>query len=523
MVLRRAFARRGFRISLAQRLFMTKKSEQPKNDNLQPRPPVVVVLGHVDHGKSSLLEAIRKDFKITSRESGGITQHVGAYEAEHQGKKITFIDTPGHEAFSAIRSRGAKVADVAVLVVSAEEGVKEQTEEAILHAKKADIPIIVAINKIDKPAADPEKVKRELIKRDILVESLGGKIPSVSISAKETKGIEELLDVIILVAEISELKARRDKPAEGVVIESYLDSRRGPTATLLVLEGKLIPHNIIATESATGKVRILENFQGESIKEALPSMPAIVVGWDRIPGVGEKFKVLGDIGSAAAFALKAGRKRHDAAHVVEAGKKIINVILKVDVLGSAEAIEAALYDIPQEEIALRIIDSGAGDITDSDIQLAKSADAIIVGFRTKVSAHSLSLADRYGIKIRTFDVIYELIQEVRRFMQRRLAPVTVRKDLGKMKVLIVFMTEKNRQIVGGKIIEGEVKKGAAIEVVRGQEIVAKGKIINLQKNKKDVDDVKKGEEAGILYDGNGKIMEGDVLTFYVQETQKIGL
>lgn len=266
-------------------------SIKPLTSNIQPRPPIVVVLGHVDHGKSSILEAI-KDFKITSKESGGITQHIGAYEVEHAGKKITFIDTPGHEAFSAMRSRGAKVADIAVLVVAAEEGVKPQTKEAILHVKKAGIPMIVAINKMDKPEANPEKVKRDLMREEVLTESMGGNIPSVEVSAKTKKGIPELLELILLVGEMEKLQGDIDKPGQGVVIESYMDSQRGPTATLLLREGVLRPGDIVGTGSALGKVKVLEDFQGGILASALPSQPVIVIGFEKAPPIDSSLRII---------------------------------------------------------------------------------------------------------------------------------------------------------------------------------------------------------------------------------------
>jgi len=272
---------------------MTKETQE-KKEGLQMRPPVVVVLGHVDHGKSSILEAV-KDFKITAKEAGGITQHIGAYEVEHQGKKITFIDTPGHEAFSAIRSRGAKAADIAILVVAGEEGMKPQTKEAIFHIKKAGIPFIVAINKIDKAEANPEKVKRELSQNDVLVESMGGKIPSIETSAKTGQGVEGLLELILLVAEMEELKGDVEKPGEGVVIEAYLDAQRGPTATLLLRDGVLQQGDIVGTRSTSGKVKVLEDFQGNLLEKALPSTPCIVLGFENVPQVGEKFEVYSDL------------------------------------------------------------------------------------------------------------------------------------------------------------------------------------------------------------------------------------
>ena len=497
---------------------MPKKKEQ--KISLQPRPLVVVVLGHVDHGKSSILEAI-KDLKITEKESGGITQHIGAYEIEHQGKKITFIDTPGHEAFSAMRSRGAKVADIAILVVAAEEGIKPQTKEAISHIKKTGLPMIVAINKIDKPQADPEKVKRELSQNDVLVESMGGKVPQVLTSAKEKKGIDELLELILLIAEMEELKGNIEKPGEGVVIEAYLDSQRGPTATLLLRDGILKKGDIVGTRSTLGKIKILENFQGEAQKQALPSMPCIVIGFEKVPQVGEKFEVYADTESAQKYIEKKERKSGEGkVFVVEEGKRVLNLILKADVQGSVEAIEEVFKSLPQDKVLLRVLKSEVGEIQDSDVRLAKDSKARILGFRVKVGSIAQKLAERENINIRTFDVIYELVQAVRELMEKRVAPEKVRTDLGKLKVLVIFLTEKNRQIVGGKMTEGEIKKGTQIEVFRQDELVGRGRLINLQKNKKDIDKAGKGEECGLLYEGNVKIEEGDVLQIYTEERIK---
>jgi translation initiation factor IF-2 len=310
---------------------------QKQKENIKIRPPVVVVLGHVDHGKSSILEAI-KDLKITAEESGGITQHIGAYEVEHQGKKITFIDTPGHEAFSAMRARGSKIADIAILVVAAEEGIKPQTKEAISHIKKAEIPFIVALNKIDKQDAQPEKVKRELASQEVLVESMGGKIPSIEISAKTKKRIPELLEMILLLAEMEELKSDISLPAKGVVIESYLDSSRGPTTTIILQEGILKQSDIIGTVSTSGKARILEDFQGKPLKEAYPSQPVIIVGFEKAPGVGEEVKVFPDIESAQKGTQEQKKAIFENKEKAESGKKVLNMVLKADMLGSLEAI-----------------------------------------------------------------------------------------------------------------------------------------------------------------------------------------
>jgi len=495
--------------------------DSSENKNLISRPPVVVVMGHVDSGKTSILDNIRKSH-VAEKETGGITQHVGAYEVEFSGKKITFLDTPGHEAFSQMRSRGAKIADIAILVVDGIEGVKAQTKEVISHIKKAEIPFIVAINKIDKPDADPEKVKRELSKEKILVESFGGKVPSVNVSAKTGKGIPELLELILLLAEMEGLRADISKSTEGVVIESYSDNRRGPTATLILQEGKLNVGDIIGTPSTFAKIKILEDFRGKPLEIAHPSMPVIVIGFEDVPRVGEKFNFFPDLETAQ----KAIAKKLEISHgviFIEEGKKVLNLILKTDVLGSVEAVSEVLKSLPQEKVILRILEAEVGDINESNIKMAKAAKAKIFGFRVKVSQDIKNLASRERVKIINFEIIYELVEEIRKQMEKILEPEIVREDLGKMKVLVLFFAEKNRQIIGGKVIEGSFKKGVPIEVFRGEEKVGKGRLISLQKNKKDVEKVIKGEECGILYEGDAKVELGDILVMYQESRIKYGL
>ena len=470
-------------------------------------------MGHIDHGKTSLLLAIRKLHVPAGKPGGEITQHIGAYQVEKDGKMITFIDTPGHEAFSQMRSRGAKVADIAILVVAADEGVKTQTKEAIHHIKEAKIPCIVALNKIDKPEVDPERVKRELVKEDILVESLGGKIPSVNVSAKTGKGIEELLELILLIAEMENLRTDLSAPPQGVVIESYLDSKKGPVATLILNQGKLIPGQIIGTSSSFGRVKSLIDFQGNQLSEALPSQPVAVLGFEKPPRVGEKFDVFPDFETAKAN-LKAEEKKSPELIVTTSDQKVLNLILKADVLGSLEAIEEILKKLPQEKIALRFLKAEVGEITETDLKLAKQTKALVLGFRVRINQIARSLLKREKIKVLQFNIIYDVAEAVRKYMEALLEPEIVRIDLGKMKVLRVFLEDKNRQIVGGRITEGQIKKGVFIEVLKDGEVAGKGKIINLQKNKKDVDQLSKGEEAGILYEGDAKIEVGDTLVIF---------
>lgn len=479
------------------------------------RPPIVVVLGHVDHGKSSLLEAIRKDFKIISKESGGITQHVGAYQAEYQGKHITFLDTPGHEAFSAMRSRGAKIADIAVLVVAADDGVQEQTKEAISVVQEAGIPMLVALNKIDKPGADAEKVKRELSLNNVFVESLGGNVPCLHTSAATQQGIGELLEMILLVGDIAHLTCNpeRSQGAQGVVIETSVDSRRGNSATLLVKDGTLKVGDIVGTKSAWGKAKILQNFQGESLEKASPSTPVLMVGFEEHPRIGEEFQVFDGEDEARAFLSL--ETRQEPRILASEDKNALNVIVKADVSGSLEALKNMLSVLPQEKIALRIVDSGIGDVSEGDVRLAQGTKATIFAFRTKANSSAKELAQREEIRLETFDVVYDLIQRVRELMEKSQELQLIRKNIGSLKVLAVFLQEKDRHIVGGRVLEGEIQKGANGEVVRQGEVVGQGRLVNLQKNKKDVDVALKGDECGLLLSGNIQVEVGDILQFHI--------
>ncbi len=503
-------------------------------ENIRSRPPIVVVLGHVDHGKTTLLDTIQKT-NVVAKEAGGITQHIGAYQVEHSGKKITFIDTPGHEAFSQMRSRGAKVADIAILVIAAEEGVKPQTKEVISYIKKGKIPVIVALNKTDKPQANPEKVVGELEKEGLLTEERGGKVPAVKISAKESTGIDELLEMILLVAEMEELpaspsqggKADIEKPANGVVVESYLDSKRGATATLLVMEGILKNGQWIACGNTYGKTKILEDFQGKRIEEAKPSFPVIVIGLNDVPIVGERFEVVETESEASSYAKASEDKKAKAGLSSEArseaegeGRKTLNLILKADVQGSLEAIEDNLKKIDLQGIGLNILKTEVSEVSESDVKTAYPANALIIGFRVKVPTNILNLAKRSGVKIRNYEVIYELFEGIKKEAAKLLEPEITKEDLGKLKVLAIFRREKSRMIVGGKVIEGKLINKASLDVMRNEEKIASGKITQLQHNKKDVGEVEKGREAGILYEGEPVIEEGDILEVYKKEKKK---
>ncbi len=483
------------------------------------RPPVVVVLGHVDHGKSSLLEAIREDFVITKKESGGITQHIGAYEIEKGKHKITFIDTPGHEAFSAMRQRGAHVADIAILVIDAGEGVKEQTKEAIKFIQKADIPMIVAFNKMDKPGSDPEKIKPQLSKEDVLVESYGGKVPSVNVSAKEKQGIEELLETILLVAEMEELK-NDFSCLEGTVIESSLDPQRGVFATLLVGKGVLKPGDIIATRNSFAKVKDICNFKGNKIDKAVPSQPVIVLGFIKPPEVGGIFKQYNTEKEAEEY-VKEKEEHLPLNQVLEVkeGKKVLNIILKTDVLGSKEVIEGILKNIPQEKVILRILKSEVGDITMADTQLAESGASKIFGFRVKADEKAKIVSKQKEIKINIFNVIYELIQEVRKAMTNILEPEIKRVEIGRIKITHLFKSGK-QQIIGGKVLEGEITRNVKSEIQREEIIVGQGRIKGLQKDKQDLGKATKGQQIGLMFESEIQIVENDILLVFREDKTK---
>ena len=485
------------------------------------RSPIVVVLGHVDHGKSSILEAI-KDLKITQKESGGITQHIGAYRIEHQGKSISFIDTPGHEAFSSMRSRGAKVADIAILVIAADDGVKMQTKEAIEHAKKAQMPIIVAINKIDKPEANVGRVTQQLAEEGIYLESIGGQVPSIQVSAKTKQNINELLEMILLVAEMENFECDPSSLAEGVIIESQMDPFKGPTAMVLVKDGTLRKGDVVATYSIMGRVRSLEDFQGNVMNEAGPSMPVVVYGFSEVPFVGEEFCVFEDSEDAKQFIGDSVNKRKQIVRrEVSKDQDSLNIIVKSDFLGSLEAIESMLSKINQSRVVLNILKLDVGDVNESDVKLAKSSDALIFAFRVKVAPKIAQIIQRDEIPVFNFDIIYELLEKVKELMEKSIILRNERIDLGQAKVLELFFNGKGYQILGCNIFTGEVRKKARIELIRDEEIIGKGKVVELKMGNKNVERVAEGEDCGIFYEGQVRAEKGDILSFFIEEKESL--
>ncbi len=493
------------------------------------RPPIVVILGHVDHGKTSILDTIRKT-RVALKESGGITQHVGAYQAVCQDKIITFLDTPGHEAFTAIRSRGAQVADIAVLVVAADEGVKPQTKEAIRIIEETKTPYVVAINKIDKEGANPMRVRQELAEQSVLVEDYGGNVPVVEISAKKDVGIDKLLEMILLVAEVEELQAQTDAPAAGFVLESHLDSRRGIVATLLIHSGTLHIGDFLAAGTALARVKLLEDFAGKPLKTALPSQPCVVLGWEAQPSVGQPFGAHADRSAAASAAIAAQSTAPTAlfgripqTDLDGKPKRIANLLIKSDVQSSLEAIDHALNSISSPEVDFKVTGFDVGNITVSDIKNAAATKALLLGFRVTADAGVRQQAEREGVRMEIYDIIYELIEAVRRTMSELLDPEIRRTALGRMKVLATFGGTARSQIFGGKVTQGKAVRGAVVSVLRNNVVITTGKLAQLQQSKQDVPEVTEGLEAGIRLDIPNDITEApfvkesDILDIYKEE------
>jgi translation initiation factor IF-2 len=497
--------------------------EKNSGKNLMPRPPIVTILGHVDHGKTTLLDTIRKT-NVASGEAGGITQHISAYQTKKRGKIITFIDTPGHEAFAAMRKRGLSIADIAILVVAADDGVRPQTKEVIAYLKERKLPVIVAINKIDKPEAKPERVKQELAEHGILFEEWGGDTMCVEISAKNNLNIDKLLENIALLAEVEDFRADHKRDGLAIVLESHLDPQKGPVATVLVRTGTLKVGQDVVAGSFFGRIRNIEDWNGRKLEQAGPSVPAIIYGFNAAPQVNDIVQVVSGKSLAREKSEKAEIKKFSKTQELEEDKrKKLSIILKADVQGSLEAIEQILSSIQSEEVTLHIISSGVGSITESDVKIAESAGALILGFNSEPTSVAKRMAEASGIKIETYNIIYKLVEAVKEKLAALLPPEIVRTDYGELSVLAIFKTGKRDMIVGGRVSSGKMLRGSLLEIKRDGEIIGKGRMLNLQQNKQNVDEVNQGNECGIVFEGNIKIQSGDTLVCYKEEEKKRSL
>ena len=504
---------------------------ESKPENMVPRPPVVTVMGHVDHGETKLLDAIRHT-NVVDREAGGITQHIGAYSVEINGGKITFLDTPGHEAFTAMRSRGAQATDVVILIVAADDGVMPQTVEAINHAKAANVPIIVAINKIDKPTANPAKVKNELLKYEIVAEELGGENLFVEISAKQMTNIEGLLEAVLLQVEMMDLKADPTKPAEGIVIESRMDLGKGPVATVLVKDGTLKIGDMVVTGASIGFVRSMMDWTGKRVKEASPSMAVEITGLDTVPPAGEKLYVFKDERKAKGLVELRINKQREKKNVEKATQSIeqffaadadreevkdLNVIVKGDVDGSVEAIIASLNKIEHKKMKIKVIHSGVGGINENDVLLASASQGLIIGFNVRVDNKAKQLAAAEGVSIQIFSIIYELIDAIKAAMSGMLAPIIKEEFIGKLEVREIFKVGKVGTIAGCMVTEGRVVRMSKIKLVRDNVVIYSGKLGTLKRFKDDVKEVKSGYECGATIDSYNDIKVGDVIECYIDK------
>jgi translation initiation factor IF-2 len=501
----------------------------------EPRSPVVTVMGHVDHGKTSLLDALRHA-NVVSGEAGGITQHIGAYQvtSPESGKKITFIDTPGHAAFTAMRARGAKVTDIVVLVVAADDGVMPQTVEAINHAKAAKVPMIVAINKIDKPDAKPERVRTELLQHEVQVESLGGDVVDVEVSAKNKTNLDKLLEMIALQAELLDLKTNAERPAEGTVIEAKLDRGRGPVATVLVQRGTLRVGDIVVAGAEMGRVRALINDQGVTIDEAGPSVPVEVLGFNGPPEAGDRLAVVENEARARQVtSYRAHQKRENAAASISGmrgsleqmmsqlkttGRKDFPLIIKADVQGSLEAILGSLDKLGTDEVTARILHAGVGGISESDVTLAEGFNAAIIGFNVRAHKEAAAAAKRNGIEIRYYNIIYDLVDDVKKAMSGLLAPTLRETMLGNALILEVFNISKVGKVAGCRVTDGSVERGANVRLIRDNVVVHEGKLSTLKRFKDEVKEVQSGQECGMAFENYGDMRAGDVIECYRVET-----
>ena len=507
------------------------KLEEENSDNLIPRPPVVTILGHVDHGKTTLLDTLKKTHIVES-EAGGITQHINAYQIKKKNRLITFIDTPGHEAFQSMRQRGASLADIAILVVAADDGVKPQTKEVIKFLLEKKIPTIVAINKIDKPEANVNKVKQALAEENLLVEGYGGKVPVNEISAKKNIGLDDLLETILLMADVEEFKADPNRLALGVVLEAHKSPQKGPIATVLIKTGTLKKGADVLVGNVFGRIRNLEDYTGQSVEQAPPSTPITVIGLPNIPETNDILQVQGKISTQKRRHFLAQLNMHDAVKasplsskqmikdINKSLMKKVSLILKADAQGSLEAIQQILASLPAEEVNLNIFSTGVGPITEADIQAAQTGEAIIYGFNVFPTEVASRMAKESKIPVKTFSIIYELIEDVKDEMSAQLDPEIKRTDLGRLKVLAIFKNMKKGMVVGGKVQNGKIIKGKLIEVLRDKEVIGYGKLTQLQHNKEEVSEVKEGLECGISFEGKTKIELGDILVCYQEESIK---
>ncbi len=502
--------------------------------DLEARPPVVTIMGHVDHGKTTLLDAIRKS-AVVETEAGGITQHIGAYQVQHNNRKLTFLDTPGHEAFTAMRARGAKVTDIAVLVVAADDGVMPQTRESISHARAAEVPIVVAVNKVDLPDANADRVRNELATEGLQPEEWGGTTQFSEVSAKQSEGLDDLLERVLLVADAElELTANPHAEASGPIIESRLDVGRGPAATMLVHRGTLRVGDAIVAGDAWGKVRALYDFHGEKVMDAGPGDPVEILGFDQPPPAGEQARVVENERQARSYAQARGERlrreqlaqRHTGVsleslyeQIQEGAVQDLNLVLKGDVVGSVEAAISELQKIQHAEVRVNVIHEGVGGITENDIMLASASNAMVVGFNVRPNAEARALADREGVEIRTYRVIYQLTDDIEQALVGMLKPVRTEETIGEVEVRALFRVSRLGTIAGSYVTNGTVRRGASVRVVRDGTVIYETRISQLKRFKDDVREVEEGFECGILLDGFNDVKEGDVLEVY--ETREV--
>ncbi|MGH3023198.1 MAG: translation initiation factor IF-2, partial [Gaiellaceae bacterium] len=504
-------------------------------EDLAPRPPVVTIMGHVDHGKTTLLDAIRES-AVVETEAGGITQHIGAYQVQHDGRTVTFLDTPGHEAFTALRARGAKVTDIAVLVVAADDSVMPQTIESINHARAAEVPIVVAVNKIDKDDANPQRVRQDLTTQGLQPEEWGGTTQFADVSAKAGQGLDDLLERILLVADAElELTANSKAEASGPIIESRLDVGRGPVATMLVSRGTLRVGDAIVAGDAWGKVRALLDFRGDKVKEATPGAPVEILGFDKPPAAGEHARVVENERQARHLAQIRGQRvrTEQLARTAKKGVSLeelftqmetgalreLNIIVKADVQGSIEAVAGELGKIDHPEVGVNVIHTGIGGITEGDVMLASASNAVVIGFNVRPNAEARSLAEREGVDLRTYRVIYQLTEDIRQALVGMLAPEQREEILGEAEVRALFRASRVGVIAGSYVTRGTIRRNAQVRVVREGAVIYETTIASLKRFKDDVREVQEGFECGILLDGFNDVKEGDVLEAF--ETQQI--